>query len=1057
MISKFFIERPIFASVIAIVLVISGLVTLRTLPIAQYPDITPPTVMVSAIYPGASAETVAQTVGVPIEQQVNGVEGMMYMNSTSSSNGQYTLTVTFELGTDISQAAILVQNRVNIALSGLPSVVQQQGVSVKEQSTNMLMLLSLTSEKPEYDGLYLSNYANINIVNELSKLPGVGNVQIFGAAEYAMRVWLDPELMRIRNITPSEVYSMIQAQNIEVSAGATGAPPTSGNTPFQYTINVKGRLTDTEEFGNIVIKTLDNGKYLRLKDIATIELGAKTYSVVTTEKNIQIAAIAINQLPESNALQVAKEVNKSVEKMQASLPEGVSFQTVMNTTDYVGASIDEVLKTLIETTLLVVLVMFIFLQNFRAVIIPTMTIPISLIGTFAIMKLFGFSINLLTLFGLVLAIAIVVDDAIVVVENVSRLLNTGKYSKKEAVTIAMKEIQSPIISIVLVLLAVFIPTAFIGGVTGQLYKQFALTIAASTVLSGFTSIVFTPAMCAIILKPVSSTPKFFFFRWFNKFYDKLVTRYAGLVGRFLRKPVLVMSSFLLISGITLFTFAKWPSEFIPSEDLGYFIVGVQLPNAASLERTQETTAKITGYLDTYPEVKTYIVINGYSMLQSGNLSNGATIFVMLKNWKDRKGKNETASAIIDRLNRQAALDIQEATVFAIDPPAIPGLGQSGGLTFMIEDRNNLGTTELQNAVNSIMTNYHQEPALMLLQSQFQGNSPQYLLNMDRNKIAMMGIQLNDVFSTLSSFMGSRYVNDFIKFNNIYQVILMANAENRSIINDVLRLSVINSQGEMVPFSSFSTIEEKMGQSQINRYNLYTAAGITAITTPGYSTKEGMSAMEQLTERLFNNTFGHEWTSIAYQQEQSGNTIVLIFTLAVILVILVLAAMYESWTNPFAVILGIPLALLGTVIGCFIMNLPISIYTQIGIILLIALSAKNAILIVEYAVDFRAKGMSIRDAAIEAGRIRLRPILMTSLTFIIGIIPLIFATGAGANSRIALGTAVVFGMLANTVLGILYIPNFFQITQSLHEKIIPNKETDKKAQPTKNIKLSDKTI
>lgn len=431
MISKFFIERPIFASVIAIVLVISGLVTLRTLPIAQYPDITPPTVMVSAIYPGASAETVAQTVGVPIEQQVNGVEGMMYMNSTSSSNGQYTLTVTFELGTDISQAAILVQNRVNIALSGLPSVVQQQGVSVKEQSTNMLMLLSLTSEKPEYDGLYLSNYANINIVNELSKLPGVGNVQIFGAAEYAMRVWLDPELMRIRNITPSEVYSMIQAQNIEVSAGATGAPPTSGNTPFQYTINVKGRLTDTEEFGNIVIKTLDNGKYLRLKDIATIELGAKTYSVVTTEKNIQIAAIAINQLPESNALQVAKEVNKSVEKMQASLPEGVSFQTVMNTTDYVGASIDEVLKTLIETTLLVVLVMFIFLQNFRAVIIPTMTIPISLIGTFAIMKLFGFSINLLTLFGLVLAIAIVVDDAIVVVENVSRLLNTGKYSKKK--------------------------------------------------------------------------------------------------------------------------------------------------------------------------------------------------------------------------------------------------------------------------------------------------------------------------------------------------------------------------------------------------------------------------------------------------------------------------------------------------------------------------------------------------------------------------------------------------------------------------------------------------
>ena len=1021
MISKYFIDRPIFSSVIAIVIVIAGLVTLRTLPVAQYPDITPPTVMVSAHYPGASAETVAQTVGVPIEQQVNGVENMMYMSSSSSNDGNYSLTVTFELGTDIDEAAVMVQNRVNLAEANLPSSVKQQGITVKKRSPNQLMFIVLDSKLEEYDGLFLSNYANINIVNELARLKGVGDVQVFGASDYAIRVWLDPEIMRIRDITPDEVLSMIKAQNMEVSAGSVGAPPTSGDMAFQYSISTKGRLVDVEEFGNIIIRTLDGGKYLRLKDIAKIELGSQSYSVVTTMKGKEIAAIGINQMPGSNALEVAKEVKAKVKDLQRNLPEGVTMNIVMDNTKYVTASIDEVLVTIAETTLLVILVMFLFLQNIRAVIIPALTIPISLLGTFAVMKLLGFSINLLTLFGLVLAIAIVVDDAIVVVENSSRLIESKKYTRKEAVTKAMEEIQGPVISIVLVLLAVFIPTAFIGGITGELYKQFALTIATATVISGFISLIFTPAMCVLFLKEEKWSLK-----WFNKLYDKTLGLYIRIVKTFLRKPAIALTTFVIVSAITMFVFFKLPNEFLPNEDLGYFLVTVQLPNSSSLERTQKVTADLSKRLDKYPEIDTYLVINGFSVVKGGNISNEASVFVMLRDWDERKGKNESAAAVIERINAESS-EIQEANIFAVNPPSIPGLGASGGLAFVLEDHNNLGTTELANAVNTIMDNYHQEPALMYLQNQFEGNSPQYFLNINRDKIGMMGLELNQVFDALSSYMGSTFANDFIKFNNIYQVIIQANPSNRNVINDILKLSVENTDGQMVPFSSFCNIEEKMGQTQINRYNLYPAANITAVAAEGYSSSEAMNALESLSDKLLGNNFGHEWTSVAYQEKISSSSVSMIFALAIILVILVLAAMYESWTNPFAVILSVPLALLGVVLGCIIMALPISIYSQIGIILLIALSAKNAILIVEFAVDYRKEGMSVGQAALEAGRVRLRPILMTSLAFILGVMPLLFATGAGAESRIALGTAVVFGMLTNTIFGTLFVPNFFMIT------------------------------
>ena len=1043
MFTKFFIDRPVFSTVIAIVIVIAGLVTLRTLPVAQYPDITPPTVMVSAYYPGASAETVAQTVGVPIEQQVNGVENMMYMSSSSSSDGEYSLTVTFELGTDIDEAAIMVQNRVNLAEANLPSSVKQQGVSVLKRSPNQLMFITLDSDLEQYDGLFLANYANINIVNELARLKGVGDVHVFGASDYAMRVWLDPEIMRIRDITPDEVLAMIKSQNMEVSAGAVGAPPTSNEMAFQYSISTKGRLINEEEFGNIIIRTLENGEYLRLKDIAKIELGSQSYSVTTTMKGEEIAAIGINQMPGSNALDVAKEVKAKVKELQHFLPEGINMNIVMDNTKFVTASIDEVLVTIAETTLLVILVMFLFLQNFRAVIIPALTIPISLLGTFAVMRLLGFSINLLTLFGLVLAIAIVVDDAIVVVENASRLIESklrkrkdvSHISKKEelvickeAVTEAMKEIQGPVISIVLVLLAVFIPTAFIGGITGELYKQFALTIATATVISGIISLVFTPAMCVLFLKEEKWSLK-----WFNKLYDKTLGFYIRIIKSFLRRPAVALTTFVIISALTMYVFIKLPNEFLPKEDLGYFMVTVQLPNSASLERTEKVTAELSKMLDKYPEIDTYLVINGFSFVKGGNSSNEASLFVMLKDWDERKGKGESATAVIDRINMEAT-EIQEANIFAINPPSIPGLGASGGLAFVLEDRNNLGTTELENAVATLMENYQEEPALMYLQNQFEGNSPQFFLNINRDKIGMMGLQLNQVFDALSSYMGSTFANDFVRFNNIYQVIIQANPGNRNVISDILKLSVENPNGEMVPFSAFCNIEEKMGQAQINRYNLYPAANIMAVANEGYSSSEAMEALENLTEKYLGNNFGYEWTSVAYQEKLSSSSVTMIFVLAIILVILVLAAMYESWTNPFAVILSVPLALLGVVAGCIIMSLPISIYSQIGIILLIALSAKNAILIVEFAVEYRASGMSIDDSAIEAGRVRLRPILMTSLAFILGVLPLLFASGAGAEARIALGAAVVFGMLTNTIFGTLFVPNFFRLTERIHEKI-----------------------
>lgn len=1031
MFSKFFINRPIFATVLALIIVVAGLVTLNILPVAQFPDITPPTVQVSAVYPGANAETVAQTVGIPIEQQVNGVDGMLYMSSTSSSSGAYSLTITFAVGTDIDMATVQVQNRVSVAQSSLPEPVVVQGVTVQKQSSNIVMFLTMTAKDSVYDGLYLTNYAKLNLVDQLTRVPGVGAVNVMGAGDYSMRVWLDPEAMRIRSISPAEVYQAIQAQNMEVSAGTVGQPIGKNNAnAYQYTLSVKGRLSTPDEFGNIILRTEGGGKMLRLKDIARIDVGSASYSVVSQLRGRPTAAIAIYQQPGSNSLDVSKGVKAKMQELAQSFPSGVEYSVTLDTTDVINASIDEVLVTFLETTLLVVLVIFLFLQNWRAVIIPCITIPVSLIGTLAVMAALGFSINTLTLFGLILAVAIVVDDAIVVVENASRLLETGQYAPREAVTKAMGEITGPIVGVVLVLLAVFIPTTLISGISGQLYKQFALTIAASTVLSGFNSLTLTPALCALFLEK-SKPSNFFLYKGFNKAYDKTQGVYDRIVKWLLERPGAALISYGIFTAIAVLLFVKWPSTFVPDEDDGYFIAIVQLPPAASLERTQAVGQQINAILNTYPEVKNYIGISGFSIM-GGEQSNAGTYFVVLKPWDERKGKSHTAAAIVERFN-EMAYSIQEGQIFAMVPPAIPGLGATGGLQLQLEDTRNLGPTEMQHAIQTLLASYHTKPALASVSSQYQANVPQYFLNIDRDKVQFMGIELNQVFATLGYYMGAAYVNDYVQFGRIYQVKIEASDQAQKVINDVLRLSVPNAQGEMVPFSSFTNVEEQLGQNQINRYNMYQTAAITCNVASGASSGEAIKQMQELVSEQLGEGFGYEWTSVAYQETQAGNTTTIVFLMALLVAFLVLAAQYESWTSPVAAIMGLPVALLGAMIGCFVMGTPVSIYTQIGIILLIALSAKNGILIVEFARDFRAEGNSIRDAAYEAGHVRLRPILMTSFAFVLGVMPLLFASGAGAESRIALGAAVVFGMAMNTLLATIYIPNFYELMQKLQER------------------------
>ncbi len=1041
--SKFFIERPIFATVLSLLLLVAGGVALFVLPIDQYPSITPPTVQVTAVYPGANAETIAQTVGIPIEQQVNGVDGMIYMSSTSSSSGTYQLTVTFEVGTDIDMATVLVQNRVNIAMNSLPSEVTQQGVTVQKQSTNIVLFITLTGNA-DYDQLYLSNYAELQLVDQLARTPGVGGVNIMGAGNYSMRVWLNPEAMRIRGVSASEVYAAISKQNLAISAGYVGQTlDNSADNAFQYTLNVQGRLKSAAEFADIVIR--NNGvEMLRLGDIAEIEIGSETYSASSRLKGKPTAALAVYQSPGSSSLAVSKAVKAKMEELAEAFPPGVEYQIALDTTDVVRSSIEEVLYTFLETTLLVILVIFLFLQNWRATLIPCLTIPVSLIGTLAVMLLLGFSINTLTLFGLVLAIAIVVDDAIVVVENATRILDEEGLPPREATEKAMEEISGPIVGVVLVMLAVFIPTTMIGGISGELYKQFALTIATATLLSGFNSLTLTPALSALLLRPTKNRKQGAFFRIFNKGYNAVQQLFDKCVQFLLHRAWIAAISFIAMVALAVYMFTQWPTTFIPDEDDGYFIVSVQLPPASSLSRTEQISKEVENIIAQYPEVKTYISISGFSIMNSGRQSNAASLFVVLKDWSLRKEKSQSAASIVERFNQEAYVKIAEAQCFAFVPPAIPGIGNVGGLQMQLEDRKALGLAETQKAVEALTEESGNESAIAAANSSFEADVPQYFLNIDRNKAIAMGLDVGAVLSTLSYYMGALYVNDFVLLGRIWQVKMAAGERSQKIIENVMQLSLANDKGEMVPFSSFITTDEILGIDQLTRYNMYNSATLTFNTADGYSSSEVMEEVAQMFRARLGEEFGYEWTGVAYQEQTAGKNTGIILGIALLVAFLVLAAQYESWTSPIAAIMGVPIALLGAIIGCWIADIPVSIYTEIGIILLIALSAKNGILIVEFARDYRAAGNDIRYSAAEAGHVRLRPILMTSFAFVIGVLPLLFAGGAGAGARLSLGAAVVFGMLLNTVIATLYIPNWYEWAQRLEErwKKRPANETNK---------------
>ena len=1033
--SKFFINRPIFATVLAIIMILAGVVTFHSLPIAQYPDITPPTVMVIASYPGADAQTVAQVIAEPIEEQVNGVEDMMYMSS-SSSDGQYMLTITFERGTDLDNAAVKVQNRVSQAEPTLPTVVREEGINVMTRSSNILLFVALEGSQEGQDALYLSNYARLHMVDAISRVEGVGQVGAFGGGSYSMRIWLDPQKMRMYGVDPTDVEAAIQSQNIQVSAGGVGEPPVGNGQQFTYTLSAHGRLSTPEEFGDIVIKGGENGSgILHLRDIAHVELGSSSYSNVTQVNGNQAAMLAIYQLPGSNAMEVAGKVKAELKNLEQYFPEGVSYAIVQDSTEFVSASIDNVVVTAAETMLIVLIVILFFLQSARAVIIPMLTIPVSLIATLAVMKLMGFSLNTLTLFGLVLAIAIVVDDAIVVVEDCQRIVDKRIMTPRQAAIKAMNELTGPIIGEVLVLISVFVPTAFISGITGQLYKQFALTIAVSTAFSGFNALTFTPAMCALFLRPAKQGKQttFFLFKWFNKGYNATLNAYNKTVGKMLRRPLLSTLFYLALCILAFWLYGNRPTNYIPEEDMGYFMSSIQLPAGSSLERTDSIVNEASARVRKLPQVKTVLAFSGQSFM-GGSGSNYGSMFVVLKPWDERKGKDNNVTSVINAADAACA-DIQEAIIFSANPPAIPGLGMTAGLEMELLDINNYGSEAMSQAIDDVIAEAEKSGKLSSARSLYQIGSPQYSLKVDRTRLATLGLEVSDVFNALSAYMGTEYVNDFNAFGRTYQVIMSADEKTRSKVENLRQLSAVNSSGQMVPFSAFTSVEKTLGQSGVNRYNMYTSGTITGTVAKGSSMSEGIAAMEAAVKKVLGNEYSYAWTGEAYQQTQSGATITTALLFAVIITLLVLAAQYESWTDPIAVIIAMPTAILGTVIGTIFMGQDIVIYTQIGIILLLGLAAKNAILIVEYAMDFRKQGKPIVQAAADAGSIRFRPIMMTALAFVFGVMPMLFSTGAGANSRIALGSAVVFGMAVNAIMGTLFVPGFWVLLQKLREKYL----------------------
>ena len=1031
MLSRFFIDRPIFANVIAILMLLFGGVALFNLPIERYPSITPPTVVVTTSYPGANARVIADTVAAPIEQQVNGVENMMYMSSTCSADGGYTLTITFEIGTKLDDAQVLVQNRISAVEAQLPEEVRRQGVTVKKQASNIILAISLTSESKTFTGLFLSNYATLRLRDELSRIQGVGEVTVRGVGAYAMRVWLDPHRLKARQLTTQDVISALQRQNVQVAAGQLGQQPTNTGQPFQFTVTTQGRLSDADQFENIVLKTGGAGQITYLRDVGRVELGAQNYDSFSARSGMESANILVYQLPNSNAIDVAKGVRIAMEKLSKSFPRGMEYTIPFDTTKFVDSAIREVYRTLLEAGGLVLIVILIFLQSWRALLVPATTVPVTIIGAFAIMKLMGFSINLLTLFGLILAIGIVVDDAIVIVENAAHHIERG-LSPRRATIKAMSEVTGPVIAITFVLMAVFIPTAFLGGITGQMYRQFALTIAATAILSAINALTLKPAQCAMYLRRAPER-RFFLVNWFNAVYNLVESLYTWFIRQFVKVWPAIVALFIGVVGVTVWWYQTLPTGFLPIEDQGYIIIGVQLPDAASLSRTGKVMDRISNTLKKTPGVENWFTIGGFSLLEGTNTPNSATCFVAWRDWSERKDPALSQEALVGRLRAEFA-EVQDAIIFVLVPPSIQGLGIAGGFQIQIEDREGVGLFELQQRAQDIVAAIRERGELAPATFTFRAGVPQYYLNIDREKAEKMGILADDIFRTLQANLGSFYVNDFNKFGRTYQVRVQAEAINRDRPEDIGRLEVRNRQGQMVPLDTILTVEERLGPPSISRYNLYPAASITGAAAPGISSGQALKIMEQIAEQQLPSSMGYDWTGIAFQEKRTSGQEIYIFALAVLLVYLVLAAQYESWILPFSVILVVPLGLLGVIAAVSIRGLDNNIYTQIGIVLIIALASKNAILIVEFARELRLHGMPIREAAVEAARKRFRPILMTSFAFILGVVPLVWATGAGAASRQSLGTAVFGGMITSTVLAVFFVPVFYVAMQWLIELI-----------------------
>ncbi|MCA8965258.1 MAG: multidrug efflux RND transporter permease subunit [Planctomycetes bacterium] len=1031
MLSKFFISRPIFATVLSIVIVTMGVAALVTLPIAQYPDLAPPTIAVSATYPGADASVVADTVAAPIEQEVNGVEGMLYMSSVSAADGSYTLTVTFAPGTNLDIASVQVQNRVAAATPKLPEEVRRLGIKTNKKMPDFAQMVSVSSPTGAHDDIFLSNFATLQLRDQIKRIDGVGDATVFGAAEYSMRLWLDPAKLEARGVTTAEVVAAIREQNVQVAAGKIGDEPAPAGTAFQYSISAKGRLVGVEEFEQIVVRVGDDGRVLRVTDLARVELGAQSYVLGSTLNGSAAANIAVYQLPGANLISISDQVAALIASIQPTLPDGLQVQVSYDAANVVRASIEEIVITLFVAALLVILTVLIFLQDFRATLIPAATIPVSLIGTFAVMATLGFSLNTLSLFGIVLAIGIVVDDAIVVVENVARNIENGLRGREAAIK-AMQEVTGPVIATTLVLLAVFVPTSFMPGLVGEMYRQFGLTISAATVFSSINALTLSPALCALLMRPATGR-KNLLFRGFERAIDWSTRRYTGVVGFAVRKLILSLALFLGVTAAGAFTYAQLPTGFVPQEDMGYFIAVAQLPDAASQQRTRAVADRVDAVLADTPGIASSIRIQGYSLIDGAANPSVASYIVVTDPWHERTTPQTSLRGMLRSVMGRFR-EIPDARIFAFPVPSIPGVGLVSGFDMQLQDRGGNGIEALGVAADALAEAANNQPAIEGASSGLRAGVPQLFVDVNRDKVKQMGLSLQTVFDALQTYLGSSYANDFNRFSRTYQVRVQAESAARATPDDILRLRIRNPAGQIVPLAALASVELRHGPATIVRHNLYPAASIKGRSAAGFSSGDALASMEEtLANTLPGGAYGVAWSGLSYQEKAASGGAGAIFLLAIFLVFLVLAAQYESWSLPIAILLAVPLGLLGAALGTMVTPFGNNVYTQIGLVLLIALIAKNAILIVEFAREKRDAGLAVVDAAIEAARLRFRPILMTAISFVFGTLPLVVASGAGAGARVALGVSVFFGMILATLLGVILTPALYRLVQGLAER------------------------